>query len=319
MVSPTTKLLAVQRSSQDRADPKSAFVPYSILKPIGAKTLANAELPKQRRHWHAQIRDSRLGMIYGPRGSGKSTFVISLALSMAHQREFLGHRSGGCRRVIVLDGEMDLKTLQLRTIQAASALKVELDNDLAFVSPELFSVEMPSLATAEGQEKIDDALGSKWDVLFIDNYSAFSAGGREGADSWAPWIRWMLHHKRKGRTVIMVHHSGKNGQQRGSSKHEDALDFVISLKPLRNAPRDGALRFVFEWAKARHMVSDHTMPFVATFSSTDDGAFRWSRSSVEDGDTRHKEAQTMHTSGKSQTEIARTLGVDRSTVSRWLK
>jgi hypothetical protein len=318
----TTKPKLIPKSQQ-RIDKKEArerkvFTPYSVLKAVGAKTLDNLELSKTRRHWHAQIRDGRLGMIYAPRATGKSTFELSLGLAMVHQIRYLGHTSGGLRRVVILDGEMDLETLQARARQAAIALNVKLNNALKFVSPEFFSGVMPSLSTPEGQKAIDEAIGIDWDVLFIDNYSAFSATGREDAESWAPWIRWMLRHKRAGRTVIILHHSGKNGQQRGSSKHEDALDFVISLKPVPGAPKDGALRFIFQWTKARHMGSDKTPAFVATLALTPYGRHKWSRTSVQDADPRQKKAKELVASGSTQSEIAKKMDVNKSTVSRWL-
>jgi energy-coupling factor transporter ATP-binding protein EcfA2 len=305
-------------SDKEEAGDRKIFAPYAVLKSVGAKTLDELEIPKTLRHWHRQVRAGRLGMIFAPRGTGKSTFVLSLALAMVHKKKFLGHTSGGPRRVIILDGEMDLETLQSRARQAAAALDVELDNNLRFVSPELFNGVMPSLSTPEGQVVIDNAIGTEWDVMFIDNYSAFSATGREDAESWAPWIRWMLKHKHKGRTVIILHHSGKNGQQRGSSKHEDALDFVISLKPVLNAPKDGALRFIFAWTKARHMSSDKTKSFVATFAPTPDGGRKWSRCSNAEADPRQKRARELAASGRRQSEIAKELMVDKSTVSRWL-
>lgn len=307
-----------KRKAREEKESRS-FVPSGVLKPIGAKDLDNLTLPKSRRHWHPQVRPGRLGMIFAPRATGKSTFELSLGMAMVHKAEFLGYRSGGPRRVVILDGEMDLETLQARARQAAAALNVKPDNKLRFVSPELFKGLMPSLSTPEGQKIIDKAIGTEWDVLFVDNYSAFSATGREDAESWAPWIRWMLKHKRRGRTVIVLHHSGKNGQQRGSSKHEDALDFVIGLRPLPNAVKDGALRFTFQWTKARHTSSDKTVPFVATFAPNADGRYEWSRSSVEDADERRKKAKELVAADVPRAEIVEQLGIDKSTLSRWLK
>ena len=41
---------------------------------------------------------------------------------------------------------------------------------------------------------------------------------------------WILYLRAKGKSVIFVHHAGKNGKQRGSSRREDVLDTVIFLK-----------------------------------------------------------------------------------------
>jgi hypothetical protein len=36
--------------------------------------------------------------------------------------------------------------------------------------------------------------------------------------------------RRQGKSVFLLHHDGKGGQQRGTSKKEDVLDTVISLR-----------------------------------------------------------------------------------------
>jgi hypothetical protein len=49
-------------------------------------------------------------------------------------------------------------------------------------------------------------------------------------ESWVPMATWALARRREGRSVVFVHHAGKSGQQRGSSRREDLLDTVICLK-----------------------------------------------------------------------------------------
>ena len=162
-------------------------------------------------------------------------------------------------------------------------------------------------------------IGDDWDVLFVDNYSAWSSDGRETAEAWAPFMRWMLGHKRAGRTVIVVHHSGKAGKQRGSSKHEDALDWSINLVADKQAPHDGALRFSLVWEKARHLASDQVTPIAVTMQKGDDGVLTWKHQQGTHKDPKIVKALKLHEQGKGNTEIATELGVDRTTVGRWLK
>lgn len=298
---------------------KRAFSPRESLEAMGARELSKITLRSPRKHWGDYIVSARLGMIVAPRGVGKSTFVVGCAVAMAYKAEFLGHGPYKQRKVIILDGEMDLHTMQQRLKEQSEALDVQIDNShLKFVSPELFDGVMPRLSTTGGQNEIDKVLGSDWDVLFIDNYSAFSESGREDAESWMPWLKWMLTHKRAGRTVIVIHHTGKNGQQRGSSKHEDALDFSISLKPIPDEQHEGTLRFIFEWKKSRHLPSDQTRPFMVTYEKTSDGS-KWTRGHVDSANEQKMMAIQLSSEGMTQTEIAKKLAVDKSTISRWLK
>lgn len=314
----TTKTKVNDQTPAKTVQKTAAFSPLEILVPMGATTLSQIVLPRPKKHWGESIVSARTGMINAPRGVGKSTFVLGLSLSMAYAAVFLDNKPTNPRHVVILDGEMDLHTMQGRLKEQAKALGVDIDDiHLKFVSPELFDGIMPNLSTDAGQREIDKAIGNQWDVLFIDNYSAFSESGREDGESWMPWIRWMLEHKRAGRTVIIIHHTGKNGQQRGSSKHEDALDFSIALKPVPDDKQDGSLRFIFEWKKSRHLPSDKTRPFLVTYAKTPDG-YIWSRGQVEDANGKMVEAKRLHQDGMSQSDIAAKLDVSKSTVSRWL-
>lgn len=80
------------------------------------------------------------------------------------------------------------------------------------------------------------------EVIFVDNISTLARAGRENeAESWLPVQEWALEQRRAGRTVVFVHHAGKGGQQRGTSRREDVLDTVIALrKPADYQPDQGA-------------------------------------------------------------------------------
>lgn len=147
--------------------------------------------------------------------------------------------------------------------------------NLKLFTPEAFTDLLPSINTAEGQRAIDEMIGTDWDVIFIDNYSAWSGDGRETAEAWAPMMRWMLSHKRAGRTVIVIHHTGKTGKQRGSSSHEDALDWSVALKPVEDVAGDGALRFNLVWEKSRHLANTEVQPIAATLRQGESGDVSW--------------------------------------------
>jgi putative DNA primase/helicase len=72
---------------------------------------------------------------------------------------------------------------------------------------------------------------------------------------------WLLRLRRKGIAVLLVHHAGVNGRQRGTSRREDALDTVIALRrPADYSPEQGA-RFEIYLEKARTLVGDGAVPF----------------------------------------------------------
>lgn len=300
------------------SDKENCFFPAETLRPMGAKNLCQLKIPSPARLWGALISSGQLGMVFGWRGTGKSTFMMALALAMASEAKFLGITAKKAAKVVLLDGEMDLYSMQRRLELISASLDVELTNNLRIMSPELFSGVMPKLTTPEGQREIDKAIGDSWDVLIIDNYSSFSSG-REDADAWAPWLPWLLKHKRAGHTVIIVHHTGKNGTQRGASNHEDPMDFVISLRPPKIPSGNGALEFVVSWTKSRHLPPDRTKPFQVAFRKTEHGNHIWTRQDEIDANPLLAEVKQMHACGKTLAEIAAKVKRDKSTISRWLK
>ena len=70
--------------------------------------------------------------------------------------------------------------------------------------------------------------------MILDNLSALCVSGKENeGESWLPVQRWALRLRQRGISVLFVHHAGKGGAQRGTSRREDLLDVVINLPSSR--------------------------------------------------------------------------------------
>jgi hypothetical protein len=78
-------------------------------------------------------------------------------------------------------------------------------------------------------------------LLIVDNLSAWTSSAREDGTAFAPIKRWLAHLRTKGVAVLLVHHTGKNGSsQRGTSIHEDLLDYSILLREDKSGkPKNG--------------------------------------------------------------------------------
>lgn len=314
----STNKVARNKSELSSGADAAYFRPYKRLHPVSAVNIRDLKIPRPAQLWGKRIRSGQLGMVFGWRGTGKSTFMLALALAMATQTKFLGISPRKEANVVLLDGEMDLHSMQKRLLMIQSSLQVELNDHLKIMSPELFAGAMPKLRTTEGQAEIDEALGEDWDVLIIDNYSAFSSG-REDAEAWGPWVPWLLKHKRAGRTVIIVHHTGKNGTQRGASNHEDAMDFVMSLREPKTRSNEVGLEFVVSWTKSRHLPQELTRPFQVALNKQANDTYGWSKSYEIDANPLLPEAKRLRATGETTTAIAAKLGKDKSTISRWLR
>jgi putative DNA primase/helicase len=86
------------------------------------------------------------------------------------------------------------------------------------------------LSTEEGQNALEPLLADIG-LLILDNLSTLLPSRSESAsDAWAPIQQWLLKLRRHGKSVLLIHHAGTNGRQRGTSRREDALDAVIALR-----------------------------------------------------------------------------------------
>jgi hypothetical protein len=139
-------------------------------------------------------------------------------------------------------------------------------------------------------------------------------GGRENdAESWNEMQTWLLKLRRLGKTVLFIHHSGRSGNARGTSKREDVLDTVIQLKhPEDYEPEDGA-RFEIHLTKARGVHGNDARPFEAKLDVID-GRDRWTFSVLQDNLL--DQIEELSRQGGTVRGIAEQLGLKRSKVQR---
>ena len=138
------------------------------------------------------------------------------------------------------------------------------------------------------------------------------------AESWVSVSEWALRQRQLGRSVLFIHHSGKDGQQRGTSKREDLLDVVIALRrPADYDPADGAC-FEVHYEKARHLSGSDVEPIEAKLIVDTHGMSTWVWRPVSE--STYDRVVALANDGLSQAEIAAELNVHRSTVMRiWRK
>lgn len=260
-----------------------------------------------------------INMLYAWRGVGKTHVALGIAYAVASGGGFLKWKAQHPRRVLFLDGEMPAASMQERLKGLVASTDDDFDPDFfRLVTPDLQTGAMPDLATAAGQEAIDAIMGDT-ELIVADNLSSLarSGGAENDASSWLPIQPWALRQRQQGRSVLFVHHSGKGGAQRGTSKKEDILDTVLTLKrPADYNPADGAV-FEVHFEKTRDMHGDDAQPFEARLQTDEQGQSTWSFNSVED--STFDRVVTLANEGLSQKEIADELGVNKSNVSRHIR
>ncbi len=285
---------------------------------VDAAGLLGAKFPPRLRLLSPWLQSQSLSMIYGPRGLGKTHVALGVAYALASGGEFLGWNAPTNSRVLYLDGEMpgaDLQQRLTRVVSGAGGLAAP--GFLQFMTPDLQpNGIMPNLYAHEGQQAVADAAANS-QVIIVDNLSCLVRGGRENeSESWQPVADWALRMRAAGKSVVFIHHAGKGGQQRGTSKREDLLDTVISLRrPADYVPDQGA-RFEVHFEKARALYGEDVTAFEASLQMGPDGTQAWATQAV--ADVSEGQMIEMAVLGLSTREIGSELGMSHSTVVRGL-
>ncbi|UZX11638.1 AAA family ATPase [Methylocystis sp. MJC1] len=301
------------------AAPESPQAPFAPAYQRGLVTLTGAELLK--RDFPARefllspwLPSKGLAMIFSERGIGKTWIGLNIAHAMAGGGEFLRWRASRPSRVVYIDGEMPAGVLKDRYAAIVTAANFDAPEDyFRLVASDLQPDGLPDLADPTAQRFYDDAIADA-DAIFVDNLSTVCRTLRENeADSWGPIQAWCLRQRAAGKSVLLIHHAGKGGGQRGTSRKEDVLDSVICLKrPIDYDSSEGA-RFEVHYSKARGFWGDDAAPFEARLV---DGQWIVGEIAVDDClDT----IRAMKERGATVREIADRLGMSRSAVGRKLK
>ncbi len=125
---------------------------------------------------------------------------------------------------------------------------------------------------------------------------------------------WLLRLRRKGISVLLVHHAGKGGAQRGTSRHEDVLDISIELRrPDGYVSSEGA-RFEIHFAKARGLFGRDVEPFEVRMEVREGEGLSWTSRPINDGQA--EAVKDLIRGGMSVRAVAKKTGVSKSTVSR---
>jgi hypothetical protein len=298
--------------------PRAGAPEQSELIVVDAAGLLSAELPERETLLEPWLQTQSLCMLYAWRGIGKTHAALGIAYALASGGEFLRWRAPAAVPVLYIDGEMPGPALRDRVAAiVASADREPPPGFLRFVTPDLQRDGMPDLATREGQERLEKVIGDA-KVIIVDNLSCLVRSAREcESDDWRPVADWSLRQRAQGRSVLLIHHAAKGGQQRGTSRREDLLDVVIVLRrPSDYRPEQGA-RFVLGFEKYRNHGGDEIKSFEAALETDEAGRQVWTTQAADDAlDDQVIELSKL---GLSQADIARELGVHRSTILRTLR
>jgi putative DNA primase/helicase len=285
---------------------------------VTSSELHDLELIRRKKLLGDWFCEGDLGFIFAFRGVGKTWLALAIAQALSTSGKLGDWQVHERVKVLYIDGEMPPDLMRSRCEGLDTS-----NGNLQFLNHEILFDRTGKVLNITNRE-IQDAIterclmtGAK--VLILDNLSTLASGMRENeADSWELVNNWLLDLRRRKIAVVIVHHAGRSGEMRGTSKREDNVFWIIALddakkdaddkrgarfisrftKPSRNTQEDVP---TYEW----HFVTDEatsTVSIGCKLAQTMDVFLRL----IEDGVTECAQiAQEMKTSPATVSRLAK--------------
>lgn len=314
--------VAPQHSQPFETTAGKAEAPHSPIL-ISVDIPAFLDMPMKPRSWLLRdlIQERDIAMIHAPRGIGKIYSATSIAWAIASGTSWLRFAAERPAGVLYCDGEMHAQDLQARFQEISRGMGNEVVKPLRLLSvdairlldPPACDLVLPSLATVEGQAMVRAELKAhpEIELVIIDSISTLCQTDCNESDprSWEPMQKWLLELRRDGIATLVLHHGGKDGRQRGTSKREDVMTQVLRLQRPPDYEPDQGARFEIHFDKGRAVYGEAARPLEAQLS-TKEGAAQWSWKDLEQS-TRER-AFALFQDGAKYQEVMEELTISRS-------
>ena len=221
------------------------------------------------------FKEHSIDFISGPKGQGKTEFVLGVTNALARGLSFLTYSCPEPIPVVYIDGEMDPYDLVER-----SKIYIERfgypkdDNYFRIVNyAQQFKETIPDIKSPEGQEKITRQLEltykltNKKALLVLDNLRSLSNYKENDSDDYREINSWLLRLRGQKYTIIVIDHHGKGegGGPRGTSSKTDNANVSLLLNAVKEKGcPDMVMKIEFD--KARGLRPDETEDYEAVYS-----------------------------------------------------
>jgi putative DNA primase/helicase len=285
---------------------------------VTSNELHNLKLKPRKKLLGDWFCEGDLGFIFAFRGVGKTWLALGIARALSEGGKIGDWQAHEHVKVLYIDGEMppDLMRDRCDGLERSSGELEFLNHEILFErAGKVLNITNPEIQQAITERCIKT--GAK--VVILDNLSTLASGMRENeADSWELVNNWFLDLRRRKIAVVIVHHAGRSGEMRGTSKREDNVFWIIALDDgEKNSDDKRGARFISRFTKPSRNTQEEVPTYEWHFV-TDEAT-----GVVSVG---HKQAQTMDVflqliaDGVTECgQIAQEMKVSPATVSRLAK
>ena len=216
--------------------------------------------------------DKSFNFIVGPKGTGKSEFVIGMCCAISRGQNFLGRSIRGAVPVVYVDAEMyptDPIDREFPYLEKFGDAECDYFHMLNFSFQD--KQQFPDLKSEHGQQLIKnylikmEKLTGKKPLLILDNLRSLSNYRENESDEWYPIGKFLFKLRGSGFSSMVIDHMGKAALgPRGSSSKTDWADLVLVLTPEKEkGNKNMKVKIVFD--KARGLRPDQTEDFFAEY------------------------------------------------------
>jgi hypothetical protein len=312
----TERLAILIENAEPYSPPKKTTLEDLIMT---TQEFLSLDIPPRQAYLYPWLREDSITLATGERGIGKSFLAHGIANAITKGESFGPWTCNLPAPVLILDGEMPATDLQERI----EALHLNSDRScpLYLYSDALANqhgLPRAHLANESWREKMKSILLARHIKLWIvDNLASLAGGLDENLKKeWDPINTWLLELRFAGIATILLHHTNKEGLQRGTSAREDNIDVSIMLKKPSDYTAEDGCRFIVSFTKAR--VSLAALPLIGEtefkLNQNESGEYSWTWQNVKR--ERKKEILRMLDEGMEYDAIIKALGITKGYISR---
>jgi hypothetical protein len=276
-------------------------------------------LPERVTYLYPWLKEDSISLVSGWRGVGKTWFSWGIADAITRGQPFGPWKCEKPVPALILDGEMPTTDLQER-------IKVlGLDSDRPcplYVYSDAFAnqhgLPRAHLANESWRERVKSILLARHIKFWIvDNLASLAGGLDENSKKdWDPVNSWLLELRFGGIASLLLHHTNKEGGQRGTSAREDNIDCSILLKSPPDYTPDDGCRFITSFTKGR--VSLAGLPLIADMEfklqEEENGAYTWTWANIKK--ERKREILKMLDEGFEYDAICSSLSITKGYITK---
>jgi putative DNA primase/helicase len=241
--------------SRSTATPEARWLTNIDAAIVRSSELASLTLTKRRPLLAEWLCEGDYGIIFAPRGVGKTWLALGIGKAVATGGRIGEWQAPAPAKVLYIDGEMPPDLMRDRDGGLGAGEIEFLNHAILFDrTHKVLNITEPSLQQAILSRCIRDEIR----LVILDNLSTLASGIKENDSfEWERLHNWLLQFRRYNIAVILIHHAGRSGEIRGTSKREDAAFWIIVLDDAnKHADDKRGARFITRFTKPSRNTQD---------------------------------------------------------------